>query len=34
MQLPAGQLPDGDLIVPQDDEDTGGVVLVRLRVTK
>lgn len=34
MQLPAGQLPDGDLIVPQDDEDTGGVVLVRLRVTR
>lgn len=34
MHLPAGQLPDGDLIVPHDDEDSGGVVLVRLRVTR
>lgn len=34
MQMPVGMFPSGDLLVPQEDADTGGNVLVRMRVTK
>jgi len=32
--LPVGRLPNGELLVPQEDEDSGGFVIVRMRVTK
>lgn len=32
--LPLGRLPNGELLVPKEDEDSGGFVIVRMRVTK
>lgn len=32
--LPLGLLPNGELLVPQEDEASGGIVITRLRVTK
>lgn len=32
--LPLGLLPNGELLVPQEDEESGGFVITRLRVTK
>lgn len=32
--LPLGRLPNGELLVPRDDEDSGGVIIVRMRVTR
>lgn len=32
--LPLGRLPNGELLVPQEDEDSGGFVIVRMRITK
>ncbi len=32
--LPLGLLPNGELLVPQEDEDSGGFVITRLRVSK
>lgn len=33
-QLPVGMLPNGDLLIPREDEDTGGTFLARVKVTK
>lgn len=32
--LPVGLLPNGELLVPQDDEESGGLVISRMRVVK
>lgn len=32
--LPVGLLPNGELLVPQDDEDSGGLVISRMQVVK
>lgn len=32
--LPVGLLPNGELLVPRDDEESGGLVIQRMRVTK
>lgn len=32
--LPVGLLPNGELLVPQDDEESGGLVITRMRVVK
>lgn len=32
--LPVGLLPNGELLLPADDEDSGGVVITRVRVTR
>lgn len=32
--LPLGLLPNGELLVPQEDEDSGGFVITRLRVSR
>lgn len=32
--LPVGLLPNGELLLPADDEDSGGVVITRMRVTR
>lgn len=32
--LPVGLLPNGELLVPQDDEESGGVVIRRIRIVK
>jgi hypothetical protein len=32
--LPVGRLPTGELLVPIDDEDSGGLVIARMRVTR
>jgi hypothetical protein len=32
--LPVGLLPNGELLVPQDDEDSGGLVIRRIRIVK
>lgn len=32
--LPVGLLPNGELLLPADDEDSGGVVITRLKVTR
>jgi hypothetical protein len=34
MRLPLGRLPNGELLVPRPDEDTGGWLLARLRVVQ
>lgn len=34
LNLPVGQLPNGELLVPLDDEDSGGLVIARMRVTR
>ena len=32
--LPVGRLPNGELLVPMDDEESGGIVIARMRVTR
>lgn len=32
--LPVGLLPNGELLVPMDDEESGGLVIARMRVTR
>ncbi|MBX3134191.1 MAG: hypothetical protein KF689_12490 [Gemmatimonadaceae bacterium] len=34
LYLPVGLLPNGELLVPLDDEDSGGLVIARMRVRK
>lgn len=34
MRLPVGLLPNGELLVPADDEDSGGLVIARTRVQR
>jgi hypothetical protein len=33
-RLPVGLLPNGELLFPEDDEDSGGIVIARVRVTR
>lgn len=33
-RLPSGILPNGELLIPRDDEDTGGTFIARVRVTR
>jgi hypothetical protein len=33
-RLPVGLLPNGELLFPEDDEDSGGIVIARVRVTQ
>lgn len=34
MRLPVGRLPNGELLIPRPDEDSGGDILARVRVAK
>ncbi|MDH5233783.1 MAG: 6-bladed beta-propeller [Gemmatimonadota bacterium] len=34
MQMPVARFPNGDLLVPREDAETGGIVLTRLRVKR
>lgn len=33
-RLPVGRLPNGELLFPEDDEESGGIVIARVRVTQ